>query len=200
MHNVDSASFGMSLNLIHFNGKYRITRKYNRTKYLESKITSKLYLNDFYRTKKVKKLEEFIKHKCRKFYNKEDFIFWFGKHGGYSYCYNETLQFLTMTLQHDEIESYTAEEIIENLKKELIDYFELEPKDLKPITLRRIDYYCDFRYQNKYELLIIKYIIKIARDKLYTYRKEIRDITNAYAVNYISLKGNNTVQIEEILL
>ena len=58
------------------------------------------------------------------------------------------------------------------------------------MTLRRIDYYCDYRYRDNIELEIIKNIITKIPDQFYSYKKEITDEPQKYVVKYLALKFN----------
>ena len=104
---------------------------------------------------------------------------------------------LSITLSHYNIEEFTSEEIINNTRDKLVKYFGLEKTELIPLTLRRIDYYCDYRYSDEDELLIIKQLMTKVTDTLYTYRKEITDTPTTYTVKYLSLKGK-TQKYEDI--
>lgn len=71
-----------------------------------------------------------------------------------------------------------------------LDYFGLTEEELEPLTLRRIDYYCDYRFRDEIELEIIKNIIIKTSDQFYSYKKEIKDEPSKYVVKYLALKKN----------
>ena len=199
MFNVDTITLGMNfedktLSYTDLVGNIRLRPDYNYIKKVEVKIKSRLYMDSNNRKKKQKLLEKqkWFKYTFGKYSNssKQDYIYWFGQDEGYSFCYNETRHVLSITLLHYNIEEFTAEEIINHTREKLIRYFGLEKSDLLELTLRRIDYYCDYRYRDEEELLIIKQIMTKVADTLYTYKKEITDTPNAYAVKYLALKGN----------
>ena len=54
-----------------------------------------------------------------------------------------------------------------------MNYFGLTVEELEALTLRRIDYYCDYRYKDDNELKVIKNIMTKVTDNLYSYNKEI---------------------------
>lgn len=70
-----------------------------------------------------------------------------------------------------------------------MNYFGLTVEELEPLTLRRIDYYCDYRYKDDNELKVIKNIMTKVTDNLYSYNKEITDKPEKYVVKYLALKG-----------
>ena len=206
MFNVDTITLGMnfedktqSYTDLFGNIKARLDYKYIQK--VEYKIKARLYLDSTNRNKKQKLLErqKWFKDTFGSYSNigKQDYIYWFGQDRGYSFCYNETRHVLSITLSHYNIEEFTAEEIINNTRDKLVKYFGLEKTELIPLTLRRIDYYCDYRYSDEDELLIIKQLMTKVTDTLYTYRKEITDTPTTYTVKYLSLKGK-TQKYEDI--
>lgn len=206
MFNVDTITLGMnfedktqSYTDLFGNIKARLDYKYIQK--VEYKIKARLYLDSTNRNKKQKLLErqKWFKDTFGSYSNigKQDYIYWFGQDRGYSFCYNETRHVLSITLSHYNIEEFTSEEIINNTRDKLVKYFGLEKTELIPLTLRRIDYYCDYRYSDEDELLIIKQLMTKVTDTLYTYRKEITDTPTTYTVKYLSLKGK-TQKYEDI--
>ena len=206
MFNVDTITLGMnfedktqSYTDLFGNIKARLDYKYIQK--VEYKIKARLYLDSTNRNKKQKLLErqKWFKDTFGSYSNigKQDYIYWFGQDRGYSFCYNETRHVLSITLSHYNIEEFTSEEIINNTRDKLVKYFGLEKTELIPLTLRRIDYYCDYRYIDEDELLIIKQLMTKVTDTLYTYRKEITDTPTTYTVKYLSLKGK-TQKYEDI--
>jgi len=200
MFNVDTMELGMNLEdrqkeIETILGRKKTITDYNYVKSVDSKIKEKLYI-DTENTKKLKMLID-MKNTARKIYpfstrNEFDIkidIFRFGKDGGYGFCYNQTRHTLTIKLQHWLIEQFTAEEIIANTEQELMKFFGLTTEEINPLTLRRIDYYCDYKFRDDTELEIIKNIISKLPDQFYSYRKEITDEPEKYVVKYLALKG-----------
>lgn len=206
MFNVDTITLGMNFedktqSYTDLFGNIKERPDYKYIQKVEYKIKARLYLDSNNRNKKQKLLErqKWFKDKFGSYSNigKQDYIYWFGQDRSYSFCYNETRHVLSITLSHYNIEEFTAEEIINNTRDKLVKYFGLEKTELIPLTLRRIDYYCDYRYRDEDELLIIKQLMTKVTDTLYTYRKEITDTPNTYTVKYLSLKGK-TQRYEDI--
>lgn len=175
----------------------RIMTDYEYVKTVNEKIRNKLYLDDENRKKlkKVIELKQMAKQShhilTRKDLSRNLDIKRFGSDDGYGFYYNETRHTLSIHLQHWLIEDFTAEEIINNTKQELMTYFGLTKEELEPLTLRRIDYYCDYRFRDEMELEIIKNIITKITDQFYTYKKEITDKPSKYVVKYLALKDEN---------
>ena len=114
-------------------------------------------------------------------------IYWKGKYGSYFFTYNETWNSLTIMLEHKAIKNYTSEQILENTKNVVMQYFKLEQDEINKIVLTRIDIKTDYRYKNEEELKIIKNIIEKAKSKLLTYIKiTIQNDENGYTVKYIA--------------
>lgn len=118
---------------------------------------------------------------------------WFGRYKGYSFNFNETWSSLTVMVSHSHIETYTADEIIENTKKIIMEYFELESKYLNEITLNRLDIHCDYRYEDDEELKIIKNILEQkAPNEIYSYKKRPKkNNSNAYIYTYSAIRKND---------
>lgn len=206
MFNVDTITLGMNFedktqSYTDLFGNIKARPDYKYIQKVEYKIKARLYLDSTNRNKKQKLLErqKWFKDTFGSYSNigKQDYIYWFGQDRGYSFCYNETRHVLSITLSHYNIEEFTSEEIINNTRDKLVKYFGLEKTELIPLTLRRIDYYCDYRYRDEDELLIIKQLMTKVTDTLYTYRKEITDTPTTYTVKYLSLKGK-TQKYEDI--
>ena len=171
---------------------------------IDKKIKQKLYLNDRERNKLIKRIEYQKKSSWLKdttirvekginyYPNKNDCIFYKGSFNGYNFAYNSSLYTLTIMHENKNIEKYNEIQIIENTKRCICEYFELEEGELEEITLRRIDFHNDYKYKDSLELLVIKYIISIAKDSIYTYKKEIIEEETKYVVNYISKTSGNT--------
>lgn len=198
MFNVDTITLGMNFenktqSYIDLYGDVKKRPDYQYLQKVEKKIKARLYLDSNNRRKKQKLLskQKWSNYKWDRYSNitKQDYIYWFGQDKGYSFCYNDTIHVLSITLAHYNIEEYTAKEIINNTRDKLIEYFMLESTELMQLTLRRIDYYCDYRYRDEEELLIIKQIMTRVTEQLYTYKKEITDTPETYAVKYLALKG-----------
>ena len=202
MFNVDTISIGMNLEdrkteIKNVLGRIREVTDYNYVRTVNDKIKIKLHLDD----ENKKKLQKVIamNQMARELFFRFNKDYWskklditrYGRDGNYSFFYNETRHTLTIHLQHSLIEEFTAEEIIENTKQELMDYFGLTIQELEPLTLRRIDYYCDYKYRDDVELQVIKNIITKITEQFYTYRKEITDKPEKYVVKYLALKGNS---------
>lgn len=199
MFNVDTITLGMNFenktqSYIDLYGNIKTRPDYKYLQKVEKKIKARLYLDSNNRLKRQKLLakKKWLKDKGYGYSNitKHDYIYWFGQDKGYSFCYNETRHVLSITLAHYNIEEYTAKEIINNTRAKLIEYFMLESTELMLLTLRRIDYYCDYRYRDEEELLIIKQIMTRVTEQSYTYKKEITDTPETYVVKYLALKGN----------
>ena len=200
MFNVDTIELGMNLEdrqkeIETILGRSKVIIDYNYVRTVDNKIKEKLYI-DAENKKKLKMLID-MKNTARIISPistrdgldiKID-IFRFGKDGGYGFCYNQTRHTLTIKLQHWLIEEFTAEEIIENTEQELMKFFGLTIEEINPLTLRRIDYYCDYKFRDDAELEIIKNIISKITDQFYGYRKEITDEPEKYVVKYLALKG-----------
>lgn len=125
-------------------------------------------------------------------------IYWHGKYDGYVFTYNENWQSLTIMLPNNKVEKYTADEIKSDVRKVIIEYFNLEPAELNELVLNRIDVHCDYKFDNEVQYLIIKNIIKKAPDRFYNYKKRlIKDDKDGYLLKYIALRKNKN--IEDIL-
>lgn len=188
-------------------GRTKVMTDYAYVKTVNEKIRSKLYLDDDNRRKlkKVIELKQMAKKShyilTRKDLTRNLDIKRYGSDGGYGFYYNETRHTLSIHLQHWLIEDYTAEEIINNTKQELIDYFGLITEELEPLTLRRIDYYCDYKFRDEMELEIIKNIVTKLTDQFYKYKKEITDQPSKYVVKYLALKnGNEKFSVEKLTI
>jgi len=198
MNNVDTMTLGMNLEdrrkkiKLLFDNKIIVDYEYVRI--VDEKIKNKLVLDEKNRKKlqKVreiqntrKKLDIFRLNKSRDVTE----IYMYGKDEYYSFFYNTTRHTLSITILHDLIENYTADEIINNTNNELMRYFDLTKEELNPLTLRRIDYFCDYRYRDDLELEIIKNINLKTADYIYpNYRKELEDSADSYIVKYLSFK------------
>ena len=200
MFNVDTMELGMNLEdrqkeIETILGRKKIMTDYNYVRTVDSKLRKNLYMDD----ENIRRLKMLIdmKNTARRIspiYTRNGLdikidIYRFGKDGGYSFCYNQTRHTLTITLKHWLIEEFTAEEIIENTEQELIKFFELTKQEINHLTLRRIDYYCDYKFNDDVELEVIKNIITKTTDQFYGYRKEITDEPKKYVVKYLALKG-----------
>lgn len=201
MFNVDTVTLGMNFedktqSYTDLFGNIKLRPDYKYLQKVENKIKARLYLDSNNRKKKQKVLakQKCLKDKLGSYSNitKQDYIYWFGQDKGYSFCYNETRHVLSITLAHYNVEEYTAQEIINNTREKLTEYFMLENSELMLLTLRRIDYCCDYKYRDEEELLTIKQIMTRVTDTLYTYKKEITDTPETYAIKYLGLKGNRT--------
>ena len=210
MFNVDTILLGMNFEdrkkkVEMLAGRTKIITDYVYVKTVNEKIRNKLYLDDDNKKKlkKVIELKQMAKQShyilTRKDLSRNLDIKRFGSDGGYGFYYNETRHTLSIHLQHCLVEDFTAEEIINNTKQELMSYFELTVEELEPLTLRRIDYYCDYRFRDEMELDIIKNIITKITDQFYTYKKEITDKPSKYVVKYLALKdGNKKLSVEKL--
>lgn len=185
MFNVDTISLG--INLYDIGCKITSNNTTQHIYHMDNKIKSKLYLDDENRLKLSK-----LKNSRSRYiiYSSLDCIYRFGRDNGYSFCYNETRKSLTVTLLHYNVEQYTAEEIIKQSREKVIEYFELEATEFPDLKLRRIDYYCDYRYRDSQEYAIIKSIIATATTSFYSYSKEIEDTDEKYVVKYLGRKCN----------
>lgn len=207
MFNVDTIFLGMNLEerqkeIKTLMGENKTVTDFEYVRTVNEKIKSRLYLD----RKNRKKLQKVIEMQniaksyhfkfSRKDLSRELDIFRCGKDGGYGFFYNETRHRLSIHLQHWLVEDFTADEIINNTKQELMNYFGLTVEELEPLTLRRIDYYCDYRYKDDNELKVIKNIMTKVTDNLYSYNKEITDKPEKYVVKYLALKGKEA-QYEE---
>lgn len=202
MFNVDTLTIGMNLedklkSYINLHGEINMTIDYRYIKKIEKKLKEKLYLDSNNRKMLLQKQQrkktiidvmEEMNHKN----SKKDCIYWFGQDNGFGFCYNETRHVLSVTLSHYNVEKYTAEEIIGNVTNKVTSYFDINETDILPFTLRRIDYYCDYRYKDETELLAIKQVISKATETVYSYKREITDKPESYVVKYLSLKKNTT--------
>ena len=201
MFTVDTMTFGMNLEDRKKEKETITGRKVtiidnNYVITVDAKIKSKLYLDDENRKKLQEVIEKeniakmFLFRFRRKDLDRKFDIIRYGKDGGYGFYYNETRHTLSVHLQHWLVEDFTAEEIIENTKQKLMMFFGLTKQEINPLTLRRIDYYCDYRYRDNMELEIIKNIITKIPDQFYSYKKEITDEPQKYVVKYLALKFN----------
>ncbi len=210
MFNVDTILLGMNFEdrkkkVEMLEGRTKIITDYGYVKTVNEKIRNKLYLDDDNKKKlkKVIELKQMAKQShyilTRKDLSRNLDIKRFGSDGGYGFYYNETRHTLSIHLQHCLVEDFTAEEIINNTKKELMNYFGLTVEELEPLTLRRIDYYSDYKFRDEMELEIIKNIITKITDQFYTYKKEITDKPSKYVVKYLALKdGNEKFSVEKL--
>lgn len=201
MFNVDTILLGINLEdrkkeIETIAGRTRVITDCDYVRTVNNKIKSKLYLDDNNRKKlqKVIEIQQIAKSFHFKFRRKDldrnlDIIR-YSKDEGYGFYYNETRHTLSVHLQHWLVEDFTADEIINNTRKKLMDYFGLTEEELEPLTLRRIDYYCDYRFRDEIELEIIKNIIIKTSDQFYSYKKEIKDEPSKYVVKYLALKKN----------
>ena len=186
-------------------GRTRRMTDYKYVNAVNEKIKNKLYLDDNNKKKlrKVIELKQMAKNShhilTRKDLTRDLDIKRYGSDGGYSFYYNETRHTLSVHLQHWLVEDFTSEEIINNTKQELTNYFGLTAEELEPLTLRRIDYYCDYKFRDEMELEIIKNIIIKITDQFYTYKKEITDKPSKYVVKYLALKnGSEKLSVENL--
>ena len=153
MYNVDTITLGINFrrqvvneDYKKINGKLKVEIDWNYVLPINEKLKSKLYLdkknaeirereiqrND-YEVKRV--IDKLLKGKRRK----EKSVYWKGRYGLYSFCYNETWNSLTVTLGHELIRNYTSEQIIANTRQAVINYFGLAEEQIGEITLQRID-------------------------------------------------------------
>ena len=210
MFNVDTILLGMNFEdkkkeVEMLAGRTKIMTDYGYVKTVNEKIRNKLYLDDDNKKKlkKVIELKQMAKQShyilTRKDLSRNLDIKRFGSDGGYGFYYNETRHTLSIHLQHCLVEDFTAEEIINNTKQELMNYFGLTVEELESLTLRRIDYYSDYKFRDEMELEIIKNIITKITDQFYTYKKEITDKPSKYVVKYLALKdGNEKFSVEKL--
>lgn len=205
MYNVDTITLYMStkrfFTLVNSDGKKqrRIDRIY--TDYMTLKMMNKLRLTEKSkknreREKRYNRLSNYSKEvlsRMTKKSRKKININWYGSYRGYNFNFNETWSSLTIMLSHNNVEKYTADEIIENTKKVIIEYFNLEPECLNEITLNRLDIHCDYRYEDEEELAIIKNILEYkASNKIYTYKKRPKkDNSKCYIYTYSAIRKDN---------
>ena len=192
MFNVDTITLAMSTE------KYCTKRKgrwyyeeldYEYTKHINNKITSKLWLDK--ESKKIKREQDEWFSKIGAPYPDGN-IYYHGTDGSYVFNFNEDWNYLTITIQHDKVETYTEQQIIEQCYIELTNFFDLTPDDLNELNLNRLDVKCDFKYQDLEEYAIIKNIISKAPDKIYTYKKRVlKDDDYGYIVTYSATRKNN---------
>jgi len=205
MYNVDTITLQMltkRFNIItDIDGRKhrKIDREY--TDYMTLKLIDKLKLTEENRQNRVRE----IRYNRLSNYNKENLsrmtkksrkklkVNWYGKSKGYSFNFNETWSSLTITISHSHIETYTADEIIENTRNIIMEYFELEPENLNELTLNRLDVHCDYRYEDDEELAIIKNILEHkAPDEIYSYKKrQKKNNSNAYIYTYSAIRKND---------
>ena len=209
MYNVDTITLGINFRRQIFvediDGNVKRTVDLNYVLPINEKLKSKLYLdkkNAEIRKREIQRNDYEVKRVIDKLLEgkrrKEKSVYWKGKYGSYSFCYNETWNSLTVTLGHELIKNYTSEEIIANTRQAVINYFGLAEEQIGKITLQRIDIKKDYRCKNKEEKEIIKCLVEKARDKLYTMVKElIEDDEDGYIVKFIARgKSENSEEKE----
>ena len=209
MYNVDTITLGINFRRQIFvediDGNVKRTVDLNYVLPINEKLKSKLYLdkkNAEIRKREIQRNDYEVKRVIDKLLEgkrrKEKSVYWKGKYGSYSFCYNETWNSLIVTLGHELIKNYTSEEIIANTRQAVINYFGLAEEQIGKITLQRIDIKKDYRCKNKEEKEIIKCLVEKARDKLYTMVKElIEDDEDGYIVKFIARgKSENSEEKE----
>lgn len=109
----------------------------------------------------------------------------------YSFSYRCLKGYMKITLSHDYVLGRTEKNIIDNIKKALIQHFKIDEKYLvnihRHISLGRIDYKRDYRYRDLEEYHLIKQIISIAPKTIVRGYYSKDDKTNnksAYIVKY----------------
>lgn len=206
MYNVDTISLGVNFrehkedSYYIVEGKQKQNCNWNKILKIDEKIRTKLYFDE---TNKKKLEQEYNKialsKEAKMFYSeitnkkiRKRSVYKKGKHKEYYFTYNTTWNDLTIMVKHKAIEKYTSEEILKNLERELILYFDLEREDIKEITLRRIDIKTDYRYKNEEELEIIKNIVEKVKDSVRGCKKEtVQDDKKGYTVRFIAMKQKN---------
>lgn len=114
-----------------------------------------------------------------------------GKYNGYCFYFNCDWHSLTVTAPHFKIEKYTDDEIIADVKKVIINYFELEDDEIPEIYLSRLDIKNDYLCDPNEDLKIIKNILFKARCSFRFYTKKIlRNDDKGFLIKYNSSKKN----------
>jgi len=138
-----------------------------------------------------------IKNKLKLVHTEEESCCYVGKYEnkGYNFWFNDEYCCLIVTLEHKNIMAKTYKQIQKETSEDLNVYFELENAQIKIEKLNRIDFKNDFKYKNKQELKIIKYIIKTATDKISkNYKKQISEKDGFYKFKYSS-EGSGYIEI-----
>lgn len=192
MYNVDTITLGMSTEkyCTKRNGRwYDTVLDYEHTKHINEKIISRMWLDKD--SKEVKETQDNWKFNADTPYPDGN-VYYHAIDGSYVFNFNDNWNYLTITLEHDKVETFTEKEIIEECYIELTNFFDLTPDDLNELKLNRLDVKCDYRYEDLEEYAIIKNIIEKAPDKIYTYEKKLlKDDDYGYIVTYSATRKNN---------
>lgn len=140
-------------------------------------------------------IEQKIKQKSKRCYSKERQEYYYvAKCNDYSFYYMEQFYCLIITLKHNLLLHRTDNEVKKMATKQVEKYFDIQNKNIKLENLNRIDYKNDYKYDTEEEFLIIKNILGKTKDKLYSYKKEIREDKGFYKAKYTS-DGSGYVEI-----
>ena len=194
MFNVDTITLAMSTE------KYCTKRKgrwyyeeldYEYTKYINNKITSKLWLDK--ESKKIKREQDELFSKIGAPYPDGN-IYYHGIYDNYVFNFNETWNYLTIMLPHDKVEVFAEPIIITECEMTILEFFDLIPDDLNELVLNRLDVKCDFHYNDLEEFEIIKNILAKAPDKLYSYQKRLlKNDDEGYILTYSAIRKNDRI-------
>lgn len=162
---------------------------------IDEKIRSKLYLDkqnqqNQQREDRYNQMSREGKFALFKLIKKRDgpSINYKGKYGGYTFYYNSKWNSLKIHLSHKLVEDYDTDEIINNVKDVIVEFFEIDRDIITNLTLTRLDVKNDFRCDDEGDKRIIKNIISKATQRYRSYNKEVEDTETKYIVNYINRK------------
>lgn len=117
-----------------------------------------------------------------------------GNYDGYFFYYNYEWNSLTVTLPHYKVDDFKANEIIDNAKNAVMEYFNLSEDEMVPIQLSRIDIKCDYLCKDD-DIIIIKNIISKIKNSFRYYQKRVQmDNEQGYVVKYSSHIKKNYVE------
>lgn len=196
MFNVDTITLAMSTE------KYSTKRKgkwyyeeldYEHTKYINNKITSRLWLDK--ESKKIKRKQDEWSYGTDNPYPDYKCIYYHGTYDDYVFNFNYDWNYLTVMLPHDKIELFEEYEIIAECETAIMKFFGLKYDDLNQLKLNRLDVKCDYRYKDLEEFGIIKNIIAKAPNKLYSYQKRLlKNDDEGYILTYSAISKNNRIK------
>lgn len=121
-----------------------------------------------------------------------------GRYDGYNFYYNCEWNSLTITVYHDNVESYTADEIIARVRNSVKRYFNFTEQQMVPIVLQRIDIKNDRLCEPEEEMDIIKNILYKARNSYRHYNKMIIDNVNGFSARYKSVRNSKSGDTYEV--
>ena len=165
---------------------------------IDEKIRSRLYLDkqnqqNQQREDRYNQMSREGKFALFKLIKKRDApcICYRAKYNGYNFYYNSKWNSLKIHLSHRLVEDCDADQIINNVKDVISEFFEIDRDIITNLTLTRMDIKNDFKCEDEQDKAIIKNIISKAMQKFRNYNKEIEDTETRYIVNYINRKGED---------